>query len=66
VNAPQDMPRTEMMADAVARKVFAKRGNHSEAHVTELELAAIINAALLSYLSVAKQMEEATCPASGK
>ena len=35
-----------MVADAVARKVFAKRGNHSEAHLSELELAAIIKLAL--------------------
>lgn len=26
----------------VARKLFEKRGNHSEAHLTELELAALI------------------------
>lgn len=40
------MPSNEMIADGMARKVFAKRGNHSEAHLSELELAAIINAAL--------------------
>jgi len=26
----------------IARKVFAKRGNHSEAHISEAELAALL------------------------
>ncbi len=46
-----------MIADTVARKVFAKRGNHSEAHISELELAAIINTALLHYEWLAAQLE---------
>lgn len=32
---------------AAARVVFRKRGNHSEAHLTEPELAAIIEAAVI-------------------
>lgn len=57
MNKPSGMPSNEMIADAVARKVFAKRGNHSEAHVSEVELAAIINAALVHYEWLAAQLE---------
>jgi hypothetical protein len=35
-----------MIAEAVARKVFAQRGNHSEAHLSEAELAGCLQAAL--------------------
>ena len=44
----KSMPSNETIADAAARKVFARRGNRSEAHISELELAAIVNAALES------------------
>lgn len=57
MNKPAGMPSNEMIADAVARKVFARRGNHSEAHVSEVELAAIINTALLHYEWLAAQLE---------
>jgi hypothetical protein len=34
------------LAMALARQFFAKRGNHSEAHVTEAELAALLALAI--------------------
>ncbi len=40
------VPSNEMIAEAVARKVFAQRGNHSEAHLSEAELAGCLQAAL--------------------
>jgi hypothetical protein len=57
MNKPKGMPSNEIIAEVVARKVFAKRGNHSEAHISELELAAIINAALVTYESTAEVFE---------
>jgi ATP-dependent helicase/DNAse subunit B len=52
------MPSNEMIADHMARKVFARRGNRSEAHLGELELAAIINAALETRDELAKQLDK--------
>ncbi len=40
------LPSNEQIAEAMARKVFAQRGNHSEAHLRELELAGWIQAAM--------------------
>lgn len=56
IKSPSGMPTNEMIADAVARKVFNKRGNHSEAHISELELAAIINAALETRDGIAAEL----------
>jgi hypothetical protein len=38
----------------VARKVFEDRGNHSEAHIKEEELAAIVESAVRVYRSLTK------------
>lgn len=43
------------MGRVVARQVFAKRGNHSEAHLTEAELAQIVAAALIATRRVVKE-----------
>jgi|HubBroStandDraft_3_1064219.scaffolds.fasta_scaffold21928_1 hypothetical protein len=56
MNKPKGMPSNEMIADGMARKVFAKRGNRPKAYVTELELASIINAALESYEAMAERL----------
>ncbi len=37
--------RARIVAKSMARLVFDKRGNHSEAHISEAELAAYIAAA---------------------
>lgn len=39
---PNPHPRAELIANKVARFVFNKRGNHTEAHISELELAGIV------------------------
>jgi hypothetical protein len=38
----------------LARRVFANRGNHSEVHLTELELAALLGLAADQFLDVAR------------
>lgn len=46
--------RSTEIGDAVARKMFAQRGNHSEIHLSEEELAALLTAAAV----VARQSPE--------
>jgi hypothetical protein len=41
-------------AGHVARMIFAKRGNHSEAHLTEVELQTIIAASIEKWVEVSK------------
>lgn len=41
------LPR--LLAQSMARLVFKKRGDHSEAHIQEAELAAIIETTILVY-----------------
>ena len=46
------MPSSELsykLGKAVARKIFDKRGNHSEAHLSEDELSTIIIASIELY-----------------
>ena len=47
-----DARRTKRMADAAARVVFEKRGNHAEAHLSEVELGAILEATILLALEL--------------
>ncbi len=54
---PKGLPSNEMIADATARKVFAKHGNRSEAHLSEAELADWIKAALDTRDNLAKSLE---------
>jgi hypothetical protein len=54
---PKGLPSNEMIADVIARKVFAKRGNRSEVHLSEVELAAWIKAALDTRDNLAKSLE---------
>jgi len=56
-NDMRGLPSNEMIADATARKVFAQRGNRSEAHLSEVELAACIKAALDTRDNLAKALE---------
>lgn len=43
--APSLHPISQEIGARIARKVFEKRGNHSEAHIGEAELAGICTAA---------------------
>lgn len=38
---------------ALARRIFARRGNHAEIHLTEVQLAALLALAAASHPSVA-------------
>jgi hypothetical protein len=43
---------SKQIGERVSRKVFAKRGNRKEAHLTEAELAAIVEAGVELYSSI--------------
>lgn len=42
VQPVQEVPASVKAGQVLAQRVFAKRGNHSEAHLSQLELAALL------------------------
>lgn len=50
--ADQLSPASRHVGETAARRLFARRGDHAEAHLTELELAAVVAAAVQGVLSL--------------
>lgn len=59
---PRRVKISEVVSTHAARVIFRKRGNHTEAHLSELELRVIVQAAIQAAFKADDRLHDSTDP----